>query len=68
MVGQAAAYPRDRRLFKLALAAVRAYETEISRLVLPALAALPGLKVFGVVDAAGVDRSASPRSPSRWRV
>jgi selenocysteine lyase/cysteine desulfurase len=49
-VGLLAAYPRDRRLFKLALSAIRTYEQDLSRALLPRLAALPGVELFGVTD------------------
>jgi selenocysteine lyase/cysteine desulfurase len=44
-------YPRDRRLFKLALGGIRAYEAKISAQVLADLAELP-VTLFGPADAA----------------
>lgn len=49
-VGQMTGYPRDRRLFKVALAAVRAYEEDLSRQILAALLDAPGLQLFGMTD------------------
>ena len=43
-------YPRDRRLFKVALAAVRDYEAELSGRVLRDLAGAPGLQLIGPVE------------------
>jgi cysteine desulfurase family protein (TIGR01976 family) len=51
-VGSLAGYPRGRRLFKVALTAVREYEAGLSRRVLCGLAELPGVTVFGVTEPA----------------
>lgn len=42
--------PRNRRLFKLALAGARDYERDLSRYVLESLGALPEVELLGVTD------------------
>ncbi len=47
----------DRRLaLKQALAAIRAYEMELSRRLLDALEPIPGLRIWGLTDRRAVDR------------
>jgi cysteine desulfurase family protein (TIGR01976 family) len=52
MVGQLAAYPRGRRLFKIALAGIQAYETSISQRVLAEVAGIERVILYGITDPA----------------
>jgi selenocysteine lyase/cysteine desulfurase len=54
MVGQWAGHPRPRRVFKLALSAIREYEASLSRRVLTEMPGAPDVTLFGV---AGPDRT-----------
>lgn len=49
-VGQLTSYPRDRRLFKVALTAARAYEESLSARLLRGLAGSEQIEVLGVAD------------------
>lgn len=53
-VGQLAEYPRRRRRFKIALAAVSAHEAELSRRILEGLERIGPLSLFGVAEPARV--------------
>jgi selenocysteine lyase/cysteine desulfurase len=54
MIGAWPGYERRERRFKLALAAIQAFEAEISTRVLEAVAELPRVRVYGVTDPAAV--------------
>jgi cysteine desulfurase family protein (TIGR01976 family) len=49
-------YSGRRLTYKMALAAVRAYEMELNREMLNTLQAVPGLKIYGVTDEAKLDQ------------
>lgn len=49
-VGRLRDYPRERRLFKVALEGARAHEGELSRTVLTEMAEIAAVRVFGEVD------------------
>ena len=47
-IGQLTGYPRDRRLFKVVLTAIREYEQQLSARVLQAWAELPEVPLYGI--------------------
>jgi len=49
-VGTLAEYPRERRLYKVAMAGIRGYEAALSREVLAGLAEAPRVRLFGVEE------------------
>jgi len=50
MVGELREYPRQQRLFKIALSAFAGYEAVLSRHMLGELRGIPGLTLYGVTD------------------
>lgn len=51
-VGQLTAYPRERRVFKVALTAIRDYERSLSEQILSAWQEIPGAKLLGIREPA----------------
>jgi len=45
-----------RLLLKQAMGAVRAYESELTRVLLPALESIEGLRIYGITDSRALDR------------
>jgi cysteine desulfurase family protein (TIGR01976 family) len=67
----AGAFGGRRLLLKQAMASVRAYESELTRTLIPALESIQGLRIYGITDSRALDRRTPtvsftlPRIPPR---